>query len=352
MKYKKVKFFKNIDFKSEKGASLIIVISIITGLGFLGLVIINLVMSEGRVAVIDAAKNKVFYVAETGMEYAFGMLKDSSSWRATQADIAVGYGSFIINVDDSTTIVALDDTLFVTVVATVPGYVKTVQAHVIISDNGSLKFAMYAGTTMWLLGNGTVKGDLHANWIAWVSNNYALNGNKTTSPDAVMPTIDWNLYKNAAIAAGQYSTSDIHFKTSDMPINGVWYTTKKIILDNNNITINGTIVAEGDLDIKKENFKIYATPTNYPAIIVGDDIVIDKKNAVIEGLVYAADDITIKNSNHIISGGMIAKGKISHTGSNLTLKVNPTYTSGVNGAAIDSTMLAPPGILYMSWKEK
>ena len=85
---------------SEQGSTLIIVIVIIISLGLIGFLISDLIISENRISNIDADKNQAFYIAESGIEYAIGLLSDSSNWRSTSSDVSVGNGSFNITVDD------------------------------------------------------------------------------------------------------------------------------------------------------------------------------------------------------------------------------------------------------------
>ena len=95
MSNKKSSFSNKSNFKSENGASLIIIITIIVILGFLAAVISNLVISENQISRIDASKNQAFYVAEAGLEYSLALLSDSLEWRATTTDIVAGEGSFM-----------------------------------------------------------------------------------------------------------------------------------------------------------------------------------------------------------------------------------------------------------------
>lgn len=342
----------NPRYKSEQGSTLSIVIILVIILGFMGIVVSNLIISENRISNIDLHKNDAFYLAESGVEYSIGILSDSSSWRKTSSDITLANGSFKVNVIDKTTKSELGDTLLATITATTKHYVKELQVKFLVNE-GNWTNVMLAGNNVNLSsGKGNIYGNLHSNSIITVGKKYTVDGTITTAPPIInLPVIDWDYFKNEAIAAGKYFTSDIHFKKDDSPVNGIWYTTKNISIEDNNVVVNGSLVAENDLEIKKNNVEIYATPISHPAIAVGNDVKIDFNNTIIHGLVYADHDIILEKNNGEIVGALVAKNMVKHSGNNLTLILDDKYISNMNGVLIDQTLAGPGGVDMASWIE-
>lgn len=350
-----IRFKKNqsdVRLNSEAGNILLIVIIIVFGLGFLGLVISKLVISENTITTIDADKNKAFYIAETGVEYAVSMLTDSSSWRGTSSDIIAAGGSFSILIADSTSIPLLGDTLLVRSTGRSTRIGKTLQVKILAGESGWSN-ALTAGENIdFSSGKGTINGDMHANNQVLVGSKYTVNGDITGPPPTVdMPIIDWDFFRNAASADSQYFTTDIHFVIGNSPYSGVWYTTQNIVFDDNSIIVYGTIVAEGNIDIKKNNIEIYATPQNYPAILCGNDLTIYFNNTIIRGFVYSDNDIMLEKNNGIITGALFAAGTIRNTANNSVFTIDPAYTTDLVSVSLDSTYLHNYSPEIISWEE-
>jgi hypothetical protein len=248
----------------------------------------------------------------------------------------------------------LGDTLLITVTATSSSYVKTLQARVIPGSDGTWKNAIVAGQELDMSkGKGIVNGNLHANSKAKVGSKYTVNGDiKTAPPTISMPTIDWDFYKNAAIAQGHYFTSEIKFTKDDSPVSGIWYSTKEIEIEDNNVIVNGSLISEEDIEIEKNNVEIYATPSNYPALVAKHDLHVDFNNTIIEGLIYAGHDIEFQKNNGDITGAIIVGNKIKQEGNNFNITLDSKYTSGLLGMAIDSTMLETDDMEIVTWIEK
>ena len=339
-------------FHSESGNILLIVIIIIFGLGFLGLVISRLVISENMITTIDADKNKAFYIAETGVEYAVSMLTDSGSWRGTGSDIIAAGGSFSILIEDSTSIPSLGDTLLVRSIGKSTQIGKTLQVKLLEGEDGWSNVLTAGENIDFSSGKGTINGDMHANDQVSIGSKYTVNGNVTGPPPTVsMPVIDWDFFRNAASADSQYFTTDIHLEVGNSPYSGVWYTTQNIVFDDNSIIVYGTLVAEGNIDIMRNNIEIYATPQNYPAILCGNDLTIYFNNTIIRGFVYSDNDILLEKNNGIITGALFAAGTIRNSANNSVFTIDPDCIVGLVSVSFDSTYIQkyPPEIV--SWEE-
>lgn len=185
-------------------------------------------------------------------------------------------------------------------------------------------------------GPGTVTGHLHSNnKIKIKYDKVTIIGTVTVDPPVVaLPTIDWDFFKNAATAAGQYSDKDITLDLSGSPYSGVWYS-KKSIKIKDGVVINGTVAAEKDIKFDKDNITITANPANYPAILSKKSVKADKKGIQINGFVYADKDFKI-GENFVLNGAAAAKKKIFKGKKNFAITYNAAYTTNLSGVTFDA----------------
>jgi len=280
------------------------------------------------------------------------MLSDSSSWRGTSSDIIAAGGSFSILIEDSTSIPSLGDTLVVQSFGKSTQIGKTLQVKMFEGEDGWSNTLTAGENIDFSNGKGTINGDMHANDQVLVGSKYTVNGDITGPPPTInMPIIDWDFFRDEANADSQYFTTDIHFEIGNSPYFGVWYTTQNLVFDDNSIIVYGTIVAEGNIDIIKNNIEIYATPQNYPAILCGNDLTIYFNNTIIKGFVYSGNDIILEKNNGEMIGALFAVGTIRNTANNSVFTLDPAYTTGLVSVTLDSTSLykSPPEII--SWEE-
>ena len=99
---------------SERGGFLIGALVFVVILGIVIFSVATLVTNQNRSQVQSANERKAFYAAETGVEYAVGVLRDSADWRSGVSKDTVGDGEFSVTLDDSNTIYSLKDTILVT----------------------------------------------------------------------------------------------------------------------------------------------------------------------------------------------------------------------------------------------
>jgi len=183
-------------------------------------------------------------------------------------------------------------------------------------------------------GSGIITGKLHANIdIAPVPPGYTVDGDMTeVAPNVPLPTVDWNYFKNVAIASGQYVIGDKTFDANGSPYTGVWYITKKAKLKANAV-INGTIVTVKDVEFKGNNITIKAPP-GYPALLVGKKFKAGSggvTNITLHGFVYCSDKWDAKGSNWTVIGAIVAVKdiRLRVTGTSMTYAADKLY--GLNG---------------------
>ena len=141
---------------------------------------------------------------------------------------------------------------------------------------------------------------------------------------------------------------------------GVYYIKGDVVIESN-VTIYGTVVAEGDVNINATNVIIEAEGDSeeewnpvegYPAIIADGTINMDgMTNSSITGLVYATDDVKMDGTSGVtFEGGLIVgKDLAAKDGEDLSisygLEIQPPYfTYDRNDVPEEST------IYIISWK--
>lgn len=323
---------KKNSISSEQGAFLIGALVFVIILAIVIFAVTTLVTNQNRAEVQSAHERKAFYAAETGIEYALGVLEDSSDWRGGVSMDSVGDGQFSVTLDDSNTISSLMDTILVTST----GYKGSIQRKikVLLIPGPDLAYALLAGGDINLSkGEVTVNGDIHTNGsLTTNGNKTTINGTASEAPPIVnLPTIDWDFYKNLAMVdSGHYVVGDKTFIKSESPYYGVYYTTGKAIVGDNNIEIYGSIIAEGDVDLTWNYEWIEATPSNYPAIATQGDLILGKNTGTIKGLVYCTNLVCDKNNTEFY-GGLITTGTFTNGLNNTEINYDPQYLTGLEG---------------------
>jgi hypothetical protein len=321
---------EKIKINSQRGAFLIGALVFVILLAIVIFAVATLVTTQNRAEVQSANERKAFYAAETGIEYAVGVLRDSAEWRGGVSKDSIADGEFSVTLDDSNSISSLKDTILVTSTGYKGSIQRSIQVYLIPGPD--LAYALLAGEDIdFEEGEVDVNGDIHANGSIIEGAKTTINGTATEAPPVIdLPTIDWDFFKNVAIAQGQYVVGDKLFIMSESPYTGVWYSTGKAHMQENSIVVNGAIIAEGNVEITKNYEIITATPSNYPAIATQGDLIIGKNTATINGLVYCTNLICEKN-NTVFNGGLIVTGTFTNGLNNTEINYDPQYLTGLAG---------------------
>ena len=182
------------------------------------------------------------------------------------------------------------------------------------------------------------------------------DGEPKTNPAIVWDT-DESTYYALADALGQVVETNYTFNSTTPPYNGtytgIWWVTKKVTIESN-VTINGTIIAEGNIDFEKQcdnvtvNPKAYAPDQNYPALVSGGSITgktqggVGLQNSSISGLVLADNNIMFDNlSNTTFTGTILAGNNIEMENSALN-DIDVTYDASIFSPQI-------PDFSYTGW---
>lgn len=328
--------------KSSRGSFLFGVLIHALILSIVLLALVTLVTTQNRAQTIYTEERKAFYAAESGVEYAIGVLTDSADWRDGASHVSVGEGEFSITVEDGDSDPALGDTLRVTSNGSL-GSIRKIIEVLLLQTPDVWDYALYAGEDIdFTAGKGGVNGNLHANNNAQIGGGYTINGTVTEAPPTIdPPLIDWKFYEDKAKAIGQYVVGDKNF-TGGLPYKDIWYITNNAIIQDNNVEIKGTIVTEGDCRIEKNNETIIAVPSDYPALVVGGSLIFGGNGALVKGLIYCENDLTINKNNFTIVGAVICNGTLTNLKNKLSITYDPTFTTNVAGMTFDPGVSAEP----------
>jgi len=156
--------------------------------------------------------------------------------------------------------------------------------------------------------------------------------------------VNWDFFKNTAIALGQYVVGDKTFTAAGSPYTGVWYVTNTAEFEAN-VVFNGTIVAENDVILEGNNIAITATPPTMPAVVAGNSVTSEANNITMKGIVYCGNGFECHGNDLTLQGALIAVNTLSAKGFDKDIAFDPNYASNVRG-------LGKPGsVRIWSWKE-
>lgn len=307
----------------------------------MGLAFINMSSFE-RLHVLDYyEKVKAFYHAEAGIQKGLWLVNRVSAAAATFSD--------------STVSVVYDSVNLVMTATGQAGNAQKIIQVTLQSSSSGWPYAGFAGNKVKLNAkdiSGILTGNIHGNDDVSIGSGISVHGTITEAPPTVnAPTVDWDFFKDEAIAAGQYVTSDKTFNSSGSPYSGVWYTTKKAKVEANTV-INGTIVAEKDCQFEGNNITITATPSNYPALVGKKKIIIKKEKSIqLNGFIYAKQDFKIeKEASVTIHGSLTVLNNITSNKEDIvSITYDSTYTSNVAGITFNTS--TGSNLKILTWNE-
>jgi len=345
---------RQIRFRSQNGAFLIGALVLVAIVGVAVIAVATLVVTQNQAQQTFINERKAFYAAETGIEYAQAVLADSVNWRDGASNEPIGDSKYSINVEDKVADPTLVDTLRVTSIGTLGNIQKPIQVF-LQKFTSTWPYGVTAGKKVYFnsgtSSSNTINGDIHANEEVLLDpTKYTVNGTVTTAPPTVdLPIIDWNLFKDAAIAAGQYVVGDKIFSPSGSPYTGTWYVTGEARLQNNAVVDGGAIVSESNIWIEGNNLLLLISATgDLPALLAMNDIIIEKNNTDVAGFIYAGHDLNVKKNNCTVTGGVVVGNNITCAGSNFNVTYDSTFTTLLPG--VDFGDADVDSLIFMRWQ--
>jgi len=282
-------------------------------------------------------------IAGSGANIAISMLFRDPEWSDGLGSTNFNAGQF------SATVASSENVIELTATGSYGQAQKTVKVK-LKSFNG-WPYAIFGNNDVDFssAGTGTITGDVHANNKVKINSGHIVTGTITEAPPTIAPpTVDWNFFANEATAAGQYVVGDKTFTSSGSPYTGVWYVTNTAFIQQN-VVIIGTLVVRDDCKFDGDNITIAATPSNYPALVVENSIIVDKNSASVFGFVYAGNDFKANGNNLTVKGAIVALTSVLGGGNNKDIAYDETYTS--EAAGIDFNSSSHTSLRILSWQE-
>ena len=290
---------------SRKGFALIASVIITTLLSALGLFGVSLLSTDTHIAVDAMRGDEAFYIAEAGLQRVMGKLASDETYRNNPTTLinTLGDGAFSVAVNKDANTYTLNS------IATVDEITRQIQQSVITFQQAPEAFnsGVYAygdifmnNSDITLNGSIATEGEIYQ-----VATNLTLNGTLLEHADVDMLTVDVHSYES--IADQIYDSAQTF---SDTTISGIYYVKADVIIQNN-VTINGSIISEGNITLDLLNSSITAD-SGYPAFVSEDDIIFNSaQDSTISGAIYTSDDISFNNIQNVdFTGSIIADNDI------------------------------------------
>lgn len=275
---------------NEKGSTLIVVIFFVTTLTLAGLTLVNFVQNNSKVVAVDTQTARAFYTAQSAIEFAVRKSLNTNNWHWTVNNQVIANGMATINVEDSTVVAYLKDTLQVRVLATSNNIASRQMYRLRLADISN--FAVY------------VSGNLNDVTI----NDSAGNENPSLAQDYAteLPEMDTERLKQMAIAQGHY------FNGSFSVSNGVSYPSGN--------------------DASFYHPRPDGTPSDTPNVVYVEGNLEVKNSGQIFGIIVVNGDVSLKNSQKL-EGILYLPSPVSVVQQDVDLHNKESVYGGIFGGA-------------------
>ncbi len=395
---------------NQKGVVLISVMLTLVLIGALAAFFIGIMISEFRISTSNRSGIVSFYVAESGIQEAIFRVKNDPIIREYFDNGTIDYtfsrSPFILaNTSYTVTILAvvpgeaeiiatgkyqsgffnsqrIVKIRIVTGIAQPPDWQNALYGARNVDISGSrirVDGDIYAarGVNIWSRSQVNILGDVYAmsDIRVWGSSSLNVSGEKRANnfppPPAItieMPMIDFDstdqssLYNQATQIYTQQQFSNLLSSRPNLTLNGIIYVTGNIDIKETRVTVNGALIADGNVKIGMVSPKRGEPNPSLTVISPGEgqisgllakskiEIGVHAKSIYIDGLVYSLAETKFFNFSDtaIINGGIIG-GEIAITncaGANLKINYNPDYIRSL----IEINQASPP-VEIEHWEE-
>jgi len=338
--------------RREEGVVLILTFIVMTTLTAIVVAFLSMTSIQTKGSGYDMDSSKALWLTEAGLQKAFYTLKNDVSYQNSPTTISgtlVGSsGTYSVNCVKNASVYTF------TSIGTV-GVMNRKITHSMAFTSSTLVRAIHAdGSTLdFQDSTGVINGNVSCNVQIKNYSGITINGAITQGFPMIRPTLDFDYYKNLAIAAGQYVNGSKTF--TNTTYSGVWYVKGQVTIESGAI-INGSIIGDSSISFDKAATNVQITPsplTNYPALAAKQNIStsasgtggdkIGLKNSTINGLVLAQANITFDwIINSTVNGTILAGNNITMSnGTGITLKydgnifapITPGFTYSPGGSS-------------------
>lgn len=135
---------------NESGAAMFVTMALLVMISLLGMSAVQMSSTDMSITENFQQDTRSFYLAEGGIEHAYGVLRDSSSWRTGLTGQTSGGGQYEVSIVDEDSLPALDDTLIFVSIATRSGAKSMVEVK--FAPTRPFRWAAFADDHMDLNG--------------------------------------------------------------------------------------------------------------------------------------------------------------------------------------------------------
>ena len=268
-------------------------------------------------------------VAEAGIADMVSLLSTNyNMWRDATNTANFGGGSFTVVTRTQT-----NGNVLITSAGTLGGVTRTTIMELLgtLQDINDSLFSLdgvilSGGDVRFSSAAFTINGNVHANGSV-LSANGAQNGDFTNnavisavgsvgtldatlqpnSPERVLPTFDFDSYRQMATNGGLYYSNSMTFNGwHAFPSNGVVYVNGDVTIANHSSLV-GTLVANGNITVINHfSHTNFPGQTNWPALLSAGNFTLQNREDYY-GIIYAGLNVSIQN-NTTCHGGIISGG--------------------------------------------
>lgn len=309
---------------NQRGMMLAPVMGILAIIASLALSYTALTLYNHKILLNDKQGEQALFIAEAGIEDALHELKLNSSWRTGFSNKSFASGSYSVSVS-STSWLNVSNALAIQS----EGHITQSRAKSVITAIIALGSAMFDSAIQSTQNinmnhdSGTISGDVTTggNYNA-NSGSLVVQGTVNLSSTDPIPIPDLTAWQAAAttivntnktFTAGTYS--------------GIWFIQGNVSISSN-VTMNGTIVATGNIQFSNTDHITILAGNNKAALVAGGSLSASNSNTLyIEGLIYGSQGISFNNQSACTYiGAVVSLGTINMNNStNLSIAYDGTY---------------------------
>jgi len=329
-----------ISDRHNRGLSIVAVVIVMLIVATLALALASFMSSGNIASVTDMQSEQAFYIANAGMECYLELLQNDSDWSTPPAvftNQAFGAGAFTITYANQA-VSAIDVTSAGRVTGWDGNNVQRVITQHITKSGGSGGYPggipqvftygihCFGSNVNFRNSNGTVNGNVGS--TVQVRNYGSMTMNGTITQNSTVPDPGPVTMADYLAIANVVKSTNYTFPagTYGSPGNEQIYYISGSATISSNVTIYGTVVATGQINMGNRANVHITSAAGYPALLSGSNIAASSlSNSTIDGLIYADNNITFNSLNNVtMNTSMIAGNNISlKSGSNFTINYSP-----------------------------
>jgi len=303
----------------------------------------------------DIVSSQTLWLAEAGLQKYMHLLTNNATYRATYPDLTESLGEGSYTVTATYAVVNQVDVYSLTSTGTVNSFSRQIAQDAVVTS-AALDRTIHADGAHLDFDDstGTVGGNVSCFVSVDNESGMTITGEVTESfRPKVNPVVNFAYYEALAIAAGQRITS-AGYTFANATYTGVWYSTKGVTIGDN-ARIEGSIVAEGNIDFADKADNVYIVPdptTNYPALVSDSDVNtnvsgppaqrVGLQNSTISGLIWADNNVTLDYMKTVTITGTILAGN------NINMKDGSDFTVNYD---VNIYKPFPPGVSFSGGSE-